>query len=272
MVTNIVEVTPSLLPCQRFGVGPPLVLVHGYLGGSAQWASELPILGKYFEVFTLDLAGYGKANHLTARLQIAHHAQDILATLSHYGVDRFHLLGHSMGGMIVQEIAHQAPQRVKKLVLYATGSVGCIPGRFETMERSRERLSEDGLQHTAKRICATWLLHRESSPAFESLANLAMLSTLQAAMAGLHAMESWNGRKRLKYLNHLTLIIWGEHDRSYTWSQIETLWRNIPHASLAVLPSCSHALHLEKSSFFCALLVEFLMCSDSTTSASSLAS
>lgn len=259
MTSKANEVNPSpVLPFQRVGTGAPLVLVHGYLGGSSQWGGVVPMLKQHFEVVTLDLAGYGMANHLTAPTDLAEHARHVLATLDGMGIERFHLLGHSMGGMVAQEITSQAPHRVNKLVLYATGPLGCIPGRFETMARSRERLREEGVQRTATRICATWLLDREASPAFEALAALATLSSEQAASAGLSAMESWDGRERLGQIGQSTLILWGESDRTYGWSQIETLWRCIPRSSLAVLPSCAHALHLERSELFCTLLVEFL--------------
>jgi 2-hydroxy-6-oxonona-2,4-dienedioate hydrolase len=249
---------PLLLPFLRVGKGTPLVLVHGYLGGSSQWDGQLPLLSQHFEVITLDLAGYGRANHLTAPCDMADHARNVLATLDHLGIERFHLLGHSMGGMVVQEITRLAPHRVNKLVLYATGPLGIIPGRFETMARSRERLKEDGVQRTARRICATWLLDREASPAFEALAALATQSSEQAASAGLSAMESWDGREQLSRIEQATLVIWGESDRTYGWSQIEMLWRSIPRASLAVLPACAHAVHLERNALFCTLLVEFL--------------
>jgi 2-hydroxy-6-oxonona-2,4-dienedioate hydrolase len=253
-----------LLPFQRVGVGTPLVLVHGYLGGSSQWDAQLPLLSPHFEVVTLDLAGYGMANHLAAPIDLADHARNVLATLDHMGIERFHLLGHSMGGMVVQEITRQAPHRVNKLVLYATGPLGCLPGRFETMARSRERLRDDGVVRTARRICATWLLDCEASPAFEALAALATQASEQAASAGLSAMEAWDGRQHLGRIEQATLVIWGERDRSYGWSQIEMLWRCIPRASLAVVPACAHALHLERSALFCTLLVEFLAQSANT--------
>jgi pimeloyl-ACP methyl ester carboxylesterase len=72
-------------------------------------------------------------------------------------------------------------------------------------------------------------------------------------------MESWDGRDKLASIQQQTLIIWGEVDRSYGWSQIEALWRGIPGASLAVLPACSHALHLERTALFQILLLEFLL-------------
>lgn len=252
------EVSPGTLPCRRAGSGEPLVLVHGFLGGSAQWAAQLAFFGRHFDVIAPDLAGYGDAAHLQAPARIEAHAGAVLATLDRLGIERFHLMGHSMGGMVVQQIVHQAPARVHKLVLYATAAQGSIPGRFETMARSRERLAEEGVERMARRTCATWLLQREASPAFETLAAIALRASAQAARAGLDAMEAWDGRSRLASIPVPTLVLWGEGDRSYGWPLIEALWRTIPGASLAVLPHCAHALHLERSALFHALMLEFL--------------
>lgn len=249
---------PPALPFRRAGAGEPLVLVHGYLGGSRQWAAEIAAWRGRFDVIAVDLAGYGEARDRTAPTQMAAHARAVLATLDALGIQRFHLLGHSMGGMVVQEIVHQAPQRVARLVLVGTGPQGSIPGRFETMARSRERLAEDGVERTARRICATWLLAREASPAYEPLAALAALASAQAAEAGLWAMEGWDGRSRLAGITQPTLVLWGEHDRSYGWPQVQALWQGIPGASLAVLPACAHALHLERPALFHTLVHEFL--------------
>ena len=248
---------PSL-PHRRMGAGLAVVLVHGYLGGSSQWDAQVQFLSQHFDVIAVDLAGYGNANHLPAPTEMAAHAQAVLLTLDQLGIDRFHLVGHSMGGMVAQEIVSLAPARVRKLVLYGTGSQGSIPGRFESMARSRERLAEDGVKSTARRISATWLLDNEASPAFESLATLATRASAQAAHAGLIAMEAWDGRARLSAIQQPTLVVWGERDRSYAWPQIEKLWRTIPCASLAVVPACSHALHLERPALFHILLLEFL--------------
>lgn len=250
------------LPLRRAGAGPTLVMVHGYLGGSRQWVAEIEHLRRHFDVIALDLAGYGEARHLSAPVEIAAHARSVLQTLDHLGVSRFHLLGHSMGGMVAQEIVHQASHRVMRLVLYGTGPQGSIPGRFETMARSRERLAADGVERTARRICATWLLDREASPAFELLAELGACVSPQAAEAGLWAMEGWDGRDRLSAIQQATLIVWGEHDRSYGWTQVEALWRGVPAASLAVLPACSHASHLERAALFQALVLDFLAAAD----------
>jgi pimeloyl-ACP methyl ester carboxylesterase len=71
-------------------------------------------------------------------------------------------------------------------------------------------------------------------------------------------MEGWDGRDRLASIGSPTLVVWGESDRTYGWPLIEGLWRTIPGASLAVLPGCSHALHLERPALFHALVLDFL--------------
>lgn len=244
---------------ERVGRGEPLVLVHGYLGGSSQWAAELQALSPYLDVIAPNLPGFGKSRHLSSPDQIAGYAQAVLDALDALGVQRFHLLGHSMGGMIVQEMVRMAPERVVRLVLYATSALGLLPGRFETMARSRERLAQDGVDATARRISATWLLEREASPQARALGDLAAQASPQAAEAGLWAMERWDGRNHLAHITQPTLIVWGDQDRSYQWAQIERLWHEIPGASLAVLPQCAHALHLEKPVVFHQHLLDFLV-------------
>ena len=81
---------------------------------------------------------------------------------------------------------------------------------------------------------------------------------LQAALAGLTAMETWSGVEALPNIASPTLVLWGDGDRAYQWQQPEQLWQTIPGAGLAVVPDCSHAVHLEKTDLFNALLMDFL--------------
>ncbi|HEY5789469.1 MAG TPA: alpha/beta fold hydrolase, partial [Gammaproteobacteria bacterium] len=81
----------------------PLVLVHGFLGGSAQWQDQVAALSARRPLITPDLPGFGAAADATALSDIGDCADWVLATLERDGVERFDLLGHSMGGMIVQE-------------------------------------------------------------------------------------------------------------------------------------------------------------------------
>lgn len=236
----------------------PLVLVHGFMGGSQQWEGLTAGLGTTREVIALDLPGFGANAHLEPFDRIEAYADWVISQTQARGFGRYHLLGHSMGGMIAQETAVRDRDAVEKLVLYGTGPVGCIPGRFETMEESRCRAEADGPEATANRISATWLLNQTDSAAYPSVSKLARCARLPAVLAGLDAMEHWNGKPALKSISAQTLIIWGEHDRSYNWHQIDALWQSITNTSLCVLPNCAHLAHLETPDIFERVLARFL--------------
>lgn len=236
----------------------PVVLVHGFLGGSPQWQGQREAFSHVGPTIVVDLPGFGFNAHLEAPDSIAGFATWVLDHLSDLGIEQFHLLGHSMGGMIVQQMIAQAPERVQKLVLYGTGPIGEMPGRYETIDTSAARAAEDGVVATANRIAATWFLHGEDDPKYPGCAGIARMSTAQSMQAGLVAMKGWNGVDKLEHIQSETLIIWGESDRAYNWAQVELLWRDIPNSHLAVLPACSHAVHLEKTAQFNMLVGEFL--------------
>ena len=236
----------------------PLVLVHGFLGGSAQWELQRQSLEKDIQLITIDLPGFGTNNQLEAPDTISGFANFVLEYLTEIGVERFNLLGHSMGGMIAQEITHRDQEHIEKLILYGTGPVGVMPGRFETIAESKERAKRDGPEKTARHIAATWFLDREKAKHFEATANIAQKASLEAITAGLDAMEAWSGVEYLAHVNRETLVLWGDHDRAYQWPQPYRLWSEIAQAGLAVVPGCSHAVHAEKPKLFNALILDFL--------------
>ena len=235
----------------------PLVLVHGFLGGSDQWVRQAP-LGEARELIAVDLPGFGKNAHLAPIDRIAGFAQWVLDHLSERGIEHFDLLGHSMGGMIVQEMVHLAPDRVARLVLYGTGARGALPGRFETIATSKTRARADGVPATARRIAATWFRNGAEAADYAATAAIAEKASLEAVLLGLDAMDHWNGQDHLSAIPCPTLIVWGDLDRSYGWPQIEELWRTVPAANLAVVPRVAHAVHSENPPCFNRLIEDFL--------------
>ncbi|MDU9005297.1 alpha/beta fold hydrolase [Sedimentitalea todarodis] len=237
----------------------PVVFVHGFLGGSRQWQGQTEALAE-LDIIALDLPGFGKNAQLEALGSIASFAEWALDGLVAQGIQKCQLIGHSMGGMVAQEMVARAPERIDRLVLYGTGPIGVLPGRFETIGTSKRRAHADGPQATARRIAATWFLEREQAAAYEACAAIAEQCSLPSILAGLDAMQSWSGAKHLADIVTKTLVIWGDRDRTYPWSQTEQLWQSIPGANLAVIPGCAHATHLEKPGLFNRVLGDF--CAD----------
>ena len=149
------------------GEGFPLVLVHGFLGSSVMWKPQIDFFKDNFRVITPDLPGYGKSNKAKSHNSIKSISNLLLDCLREKKIDKFHLLGHSMGGMIVQDMAKKSGEKISKLVCYSTGPRGEMPGRFETVDQSRENLKKKGLEITAKNIAKTWFIKGKDAKYFD---------------------------------------------------------------------------------------------------------
>jgi pimeloyl-ACP methyl ester carboxylesterase len=208
------------------GKGSPLVLIHGFLGSSKMWEPQINFFKDHFRVITPDLPGFGKSNKAKSHNNIQSIANLLLNCLDEKKIDKFYLLGHSMGGMIVQEMAKISGNKIIKLICYSTGPRGEMPGRFETVDQSRENLKKNGLEITVDNAFV--------------------------------AFKNWDGVETLKNIKNETLIVWGNKDKSYNLDQVQTLNKNIPNSSLFIFEGCAHNVHLEKTEEFNRTILNYL--------------
>lgn len=248
--------------CICKGQGPALVLQHGFMSGSDYWQQQIEALSDMFTVIAPNLPGFGLNAHIDSPASISGYIDAIMEDLDALGFERFSLVGHSMGGMIAQEIALRHSRRIDRLILYCTGPLGELPGRFESISESRSHIENGGLESTRERTVASWFLHRENDPNYPAALTLARLAKKQAVLAGLSAMEQWQSVDRLHKLDVQTLVLWADRDRTYPWSQVECLWKSISNSSLAVLPGSAHNLHLEQAALFNNVVRTFLTVSE----------
>ena len=104
-----------------WGVGEPLLLIMGYRGSGFMWGEEFVTpLSRYFQVITFDNRGTGLSDKPDTVYTIPMMADDAAGLLSALGIERAHVFGVSMGGMIAQELALRHPKRVKRLILGCT--------------------------------------------------------------------------------------------------------------------------------------------------------
>ena len=241
------------------GNGIPLVLVHGFLSSSRMWEPQIDFFKDYFRVITPDLPGYGKSNKAKSHNSIQSISNLLINCLDEKKIHKFHLLGHSMGGMIVQEMAKKVGDKISKLVCYSTGPRGEMPGRFETVDQSRENLKKKGLEITAKNIAKTWFIKGEDAKYFDICIESGKQTSMETADNSLVAIKNWNGVDALKNIKNETLIIWGDQDKSYNLEQIQTLENNIKNSKLIIFKNCSHNVHLEQPDQFNQTIKDFLL-------------
>ena len=240
------------------GKGFPLVLVHGFLGSSKIWEPQINFFKDYFRVITPDLPGFGKSNKAKSHNNIQSIANLLLDCLDEKKIDKFYLLGHSMGGMIVQEMAKISGNKIIKLICYSTGPRGEMPGRFETVDQSRENLKKNGLEITAKNIAKTWFVKGEEAEYFDICIEAGKQLSIETVDNALVAFKNWDGVETLKNIKNETLIVWGNKDKSYNLDQVQTLNKNIPNSSLFIFEGCAHNVHLEKPEEFNRTILNYL--------------
>ena len=240
------------------GQGFPLVLVHGYLGSSEMWCLQRDYLSKFFRIISPALPGFGESHEAESLDSINDMANFVINIIDEKKIDKFNLLGHSMGGMIVQEIAKLAGDRINKLICFATGSIGEIPGRFEPINETRKRLKKEGAKISFSRVPKKWFIKGDKDKNYYLCANAVKNVSLETADNALIAMKNWSGLHNLQNIKNETLIVWGDKDTSYNFDQVDTLNKNIKNSRLEIFENCSHNVHLEKPNEFNILVEKFI--------------
>jgi len=240
------------------GKGFPLVLIHGFLGSSKMWNPQINFFKHNFRVITPDLPGFGRSKNVKSHNNISSIADTILENLSIKEIKNFCLLGHSMGGMVAQEMAKKNGDKISKLICYSTGPLGEMPERFETIEESRNKIKKNGLENTARNIASTWFTLGDKAEYFDLCIQSCKETSIEAADNALIAIKKYNGIDDLKLIKNKTLIIWGDKDKSYNLKQVKTLEKNISNSKLSIFKGSAHNVHLEKVEEFNRTVLSFI--------------
>ena len=232
---------------------------HGFLGGGDYWVPQFPAFGHCFDIVAPDLPGFAGSGAEPPQDSIEGMAASVMALADALKIDRFHLMGHSMGGMVAQQIALDQPGRIHKLVLYGTASLGDLPKRFETLAASRARVRQEGIEACAQRIVPTWFVEGKAAPFYDLCYAAGQGVTADAADRALGALGKWNVGARLGELKMPTLVICGDRDRSISLDQAVALAEGIKGSRLCIAPGCAHNVHLERPEFFSHAVREFLL-------------
>jgi pimeloyl-ACP methyl ester carboxylesterase len=239
---------------QEAGTGSePLVLVHGWIASSRNWAETIPRLplGRY-HVYAFDLRGAGRSDHPASGHSPQQYAADIAAAMTALGVEAFHFVGHSMGGLVGMQLALEHPDRLRKLVLVAPVASGGLPypGLMAPVLAARR---------DAARYRAFYELVRER-PLPERLEDIIVEDALGCseghAEGSVPAMCGLNLTERLGEVRAPTLMVVGDRDGLRPFNLADAA--RIPNCALHVFYRVGHWLPFEVPQEFADLLVDFL--------------
>src|SRR5919198_1539743 len=118
-----VELTLGKTRYLAAGAGHPVILLHGvdYTGGGDRWLRTMDALSRRLRVLAPDFPGWGYSDRLDREYSFAYLVDFVREFQDTLGIERAHLVGHSMGGWIASLLAYESPHRFDKLVLVASG-------------------------------------------------------------------------------------------------------------------------------------------------------
>lgn len=256
------------------GEGPPLVLLHALGESALDWRWVLPALGQTHRVYAPDLPGFGYSAKPSAEYSPAFFARFVGAYLDALGLERAAVVGNSIGGLAALRLALSEPSRVSALGLVASAGLGrevtyalrlpTLPGYGEaTVAWGKTPLG--AFQRAWSRVPLLFG-HPERVPG-EWITEQTRIAQLpgftEATIAALRAQVDLGGQRevlvdQLPHLRMPTLIVWGERDRVFPYSQGQKAVSRLRQGSLELIPDCGHLAHIERPDRFAAILGRFL--------------
>jgi 3-oxoadipate enol-lactonase len=243
---------------EEAGRGFPLLLVHGIGNSHSDWEFQIPAFARRRRVIAPDLRGHGLSEH-AGDYRIERFAADCWALLDALGVRRCELLGHSMGGAVVLQMAVEQPQRVRRLIAADTLPSFAIDSfdkglmfafRYVLMGLlGPRRLARSVARRLYPAPGQAWLRERALQRA-RKVERAVYLEILRHLVA-------WSVADRLERLTMPVLVAAAEHDY-FPLSQARAFASALPRARLKVFRGRHHEVPLEAPRAFNAVVLRFL--------------
>ena len=253
---------------EQYGSGEPLVLIMGWGGNAATWRSQIPGLAQRFQLTVFDNRGVGRTSAPDAPFSTAEMAEDVAGLMDGLGIERAHVLGISLGGMVAQELAIATPERVGALVLGCTTPGGSRSAGVDRLRgdiaQFRETFADQGpdlewFSDFLKRLWTDEALLRSESALQDFVLSIIRFPPaphgLRRQAEAVHAHDTLD---RLADIGAPTLVITGDEDGLIDPENSAILADAIPEAELCVFPRLRHAFHLERPDLVNPVIIDFI--------------
>lgn len=247
------------------GEGRPVLLLHGISNSGRAWAPQVPpLVAAGYRVIVPDHAGHGASGAVLAPFGVADIADDLEALIAHLGIDRFDIVGLSLGGMVALELALRHPQQIGRLIVANSFGHTATP-EFKAMAEGWAKTFEQ--PHGA-------VLRLEQN--WPSLVSPVFLETADA----LRTWQVWHGiaasadgpslahvargitdfdrADNIAELAMPTLFIAGEQDRMSPPDYSRAMADRAPQGSYAMIAGAAHISNVDSADEFSRIMLQFL--------------
>ena len=258
-----VEVNGITLAYRELGGGAPLIMINGFASTMDTWNPPvLEELARHFQVIIFDNRGTGYSTASDEPFSIPLFAHDTISLMDALGISRAHVLGHSMGACVAQELVLAHPERVNTLILV---SGTCGGERMVRMEQAVWKTLSDksgtGLDLANRMFSVifpeTWLAKHDP---WQYCPDVHETTSEESAARQAEALFSWPGSyDRLPAIRSPTLIVTGTDDVVIPPANSRTIADRIPGARLKEFAGAGHGLMYQCPGGFGRTVVAFLI-------------
>lgn len=277
MTKEFAEINGIKICYEVKGEGEPLFLVHGFGATKEDWIAQFDVLAKHFKVVRFDNRGAGESDRPDEPYEMDMFADDIAGLMDHLEINKAHVIGWSLGGMIVQTFVLKYPERVKKVVLINTlpkwpgDEQGIEMYKNSQIEKYNKKMEDpkDAFFIGAKMSYSRKFRKKmEENPdkEFYGLFSAQDLIDITAENPSrpqdiknqAHALANYDVYDDLPDIDKEVLILAAEKDRQTPKIMNEMIQKQIPNSKLAVFEKVGHASPREKAPEINEKIVDFL--------------
>ena len=249
---------------EQEGKGHPLVLISGYGCDSGFWQLIRKELARHFSLLMFDNRGMGRSDLPEDQWTIEQMADETIGLADALGIQKPHILGHSMGGAIAQAVAYRHGDRINKAVFAQTLLYPTPIGRWCSL--ASLHLLEDGIPAGRRaEVAVPWLFTNTTLESRRFVQGFVQVHeenpnppSLDAIRGQYAALDKFDSRPWCSKITTPSLVLCGDQDLVCPPNQMYELAEKLPHGSLHVVPGCAHVAPVERPAEFCRIVKQFL--------------
>ncbi|MFX1256947.1 MAG: alpha/beta fold hydrolase [Promethearchaeota archaeon] len=237
----------------------PLLFIHGWLGSSLEWIYQFCYFNSRQHIIILDLPGFGNSDKPKTKYSIEFFTKQVLDFLNKLGYREIILIGHSLGGLIAQNITVKNPKIVKKLILISTSTTFSQSLKQKIvlfwLNLIFKFFYRNFLRNCINQIISTKIDNRE----FKKLYKQVLKIPKSVVISSFKNMTlKFNINKELFKISQPTLIIYGDKDKIISKSMINKLGNLIPNSEINILKNSAHRLMVENYTVVNKIIDDFI--------------
>ncbi|MEU5957898.1 3-oxoadipate enol-lactonase [Streptomyces sp. NPDC047525] len=237
----------------------PVLLLSNSIGTDLHmWDGQVPALTEHFRLLRYDARGHGASDVPDGPYSLDRLGRDVVELLDALGLQRVHVLGLSLGGIVAQWLGIHVPERVDRLVLSNTAAHLGPAGQWD--QPIAELLQAPDMQATAEMFLHNWFpasMLRGDNEITEGFRRTLLATQRQGVAGSWAAVRDYDLRRTAALIPNPTLVIAGEHDTVTSAEHGRQLAATVPGAHFTLLPTV-HMANVEGQTQFLDTVVAFL--------------